>query len=54
MTITATAMALLAISTSIVRSSCSWPSDRVAFGAGDEQKRSGQPAPPVVNLGVER
>src|ERR1700730_11646677 len=46
MTITATAMALLGISTSLVRSSCSWPSDRVAFGAGDGRKetRTARPA----------
>src|SRR5438132_9322752 len=53
MTITATAMALLGISNSLVASSCSWPGDRVAFGAGDGRKER-QPAPPVVNLGLER
>src|ERR1700730_1995631 len=38
MTITATAMALLGISNSLGGSSCSCPSDGVAFGAGDGQK----------------
>src|SRR6202043_3039404 len=54
MTITATAMPLLGIFTSLVRSSSSFPSDRVALGAGDGQKGDavrGQPAPPIVNLG---
>jgi hypothetical protein len=54
MTITATAMPLLGISTSLVCSSSSFPSDRVALGAGDGQKGDavrGQPAPPIVNLG---
>src|SRR6202022_913787 len=45
MTITATAMALLGISTSLVCSSCSWPSDRVALGAGDGRKERGKPPP---------
>src|ERR1700737_2856975 len=52
MKMVATAMPLLGISTSLVCSSCSWPSDRVALRAGDGQKGDADSLPPpVVNLG---
>src|SRR5215469_3957076 len=51
MTTRATAMLLLGISTSLVRSSSSCPSDRVALGLATGRKETRIAAPPVVNLG---
>src|SRR5437667_6261882 len=52
MTITATAMPLLGISTSLVVRHVHGPVTGVAFAAGSGQKGDdGQSAPPVVNLG---
>jgi hypothetical protein len=45
MTIIATAMPLLGISTSLTCSLCSWSGDRVALGAGDGQKRDADGPP---------